>query len=57
MSEYDEGWRQCALFMCEILQDKVTKWRDWNGVLANTIADDYEKTIQYIKEKQVENHK
>jgi hypothetical protein len=43
--------------MCEILQDKVTKWRDWNGVLANTIADDYEKTIQYIKEKQVENHK
>lgn len=57
MSEYDQGWKQCALFLCEVLGERVKKWRDWDGVLANAIADDYQSMIEHIKEKHVENHK
>jgi hypothetical protein len=57
MSEYDQGWKQCALFLCEVLGERVKKWRDWDSVLSNAIADDYQSMIEHIKEKHVENHK
>jgi hypothetical protein len=57
MNEYDKGWTHCASFLCEVLGERVKKWREWDGVLANAIADDYEATIKYITEKQIEDNK
>jgi len=57
MNDYDRGWKECALFLCNILDNRAKGWRAWNNTLTNAIAEDYEITISYILEKQVENHK
>jgi hypothetical protein len=57
MNEYDRGWKECASFICSLLEARAKGWRVFNNTLTDSIADEYDITIRYILEKYVEDNK